>query len=275
VRQKAFAIGIVGLSAALAISIPAHTQGNRTAAVNTATGNAGYTNTVFDKLNIGPGGPAPKRELTGVWAGPIAARAGEAPSLTLFGKQLQSLNKPEAQYKVSGTNDPYVRTCDPLGFPRNLIFETRGIAFSAMADRIIVMSQYQRVWREIWTDGRELPKNAGQRGGPDSRYYGYSVGHWEDDNTLVVDTVGLDPSTWLSNEGFPHTSDARIQERWVRKDHNDLGVTVTVDDPKVYATPFRLGSNNFKWIPDQQFDEQLCVPSQVLDYLKYVGDPAR
>ena len=32
----------------------------------------------------------------------------------------------------------------------------------------------------IWTDGRQLPTN------PDPRWYGYSVGHWEDDYTFVV-----------------------------------------------------------------------------------------
>jgi hypothetical protein len=268
-------VAIVNLAAVLAISVSAGAQANPTTAISTGAGPAGYTNTVYDKLNIGPGGPAPKRELTGVWAGPIGGKPGEAPSFTPLGKQLFGMNKPEAQYKVAGTNDPYVRTCDPLGFPRNIMFETRGIAFSAMADRIILLNQYQRVWREIWTDGRELPKNAGQRGGPDSRYYGYSVGHWENDSTLVVDTVGLDPSTWLNNAGDPHTSDAHIQERYTRKDHNDLDVTITVDDPKLYAKPFLLGTNSFKWIPDQQFDEQLCIPSQVLDYLKYVGDPAQ
>src|SRR3954451_9363825 len=99
-----------------------------------AMAQGGYANTVYDKLNIGPGGPAPKREFTGAWAGPIGGKEGEKPSLTELGKQLLSQNKPEAQYKVSGSNDPFVRTCDPLGFPRNMLFETRGIAFSAMSD---------------------------------------------------------------------------------------------------------------------------------------------
>jgi hypothetical protein len=35
-----------------------------------------------------------------------------------------------------------------------------------------------------------------------------------------------------------------------------------------------LATNRFKRIPDQRFDEQLCIPSQVLDYLRFVADPA-
>ena len=69
-----------------------------------AQGRGGYTNTVYDKLNLGPGGPAPTHELTGVWAGPIGGQAGDDPSLTELGKQLFDMNRPEAEYNVSGTN---------------------------------------------------------------------------------------------------------------------------------------------------------------------------
>ena len=48
----------------------------------------------------------------------------------------------------------------------------------------------------IWTDGRELPKliDGGVMVGKEAkepRYYGYSVGKWVDDTTLVVETVGM------------------------------------------------------------------------------------
>ena len=34
-------------------------------------------------------------------------------------------------------------------------------------------------------------------------------------------------------------------------------VTVTADDPKVYTKPFLLGTTVYKWIPEQDFEEQL------------------
>jgi hypothetical protein len=145
-----------------------------------------------------------------------------------------------------------------------------------MPDRVVVMYQYQQVWREIWMDGRELPKNvaSAENGAPDPRYYGYSVGHWEGDNTLVVDTTGLDEGTWLNQTGYPHTVEAHVQERYVRTDHNNMELTVTVDDPKLYTKPFSLGTEYFKWVPNQMLGERLCVPSDVIEYLKAVGDPA-
>jgi len=254
--------------------ISLHAQGQS----GQAPAGGALANTEYNKLQkSGPGGPAPKRELTGSWAGPIQIDSSVVPPpLTPFGQKLLSENKPEAQYHVADTNDTFARMCDPLGFPRNMVFEIRGISFAAMPDRIIVLNQYQRAWREIWMDGRELPKEVGStaKGAPDPRYYGYSVGHWEGDNTLVVDTTGLDEKTWLTRAGYPHTVAAVVHERYVRMDHNDLQLTLTLDDPKIYTQTLKLGTADFKWIPDQQLEEQLCIPSEMLQYLTIVADPA-
>jgi hypothetical protein len=241
-----------------------------------AMAQAGLNNNMYNKLKeSGPGGPAPKRDFTGSWAGPLVAQKGDDPSLTPEGQKLFSMNKPEAKFHVAGTNDAFVRTCDPLGFPRNIIFEIRGLSFATMPDRVIILNQYQQAWREIWTDGRELPKNVGgtTKDAPDPRYYGYSVGRWEGDNTFVVDTTGLDDKTWLNGAGYPHSIEAHVQERYTRPDHNDLQVSVTVDDPKLYTKPFVLGTASFRWLPSQQLEEQLCVPSEMLQYLQLIGEP--
>jgi hypothetical protein len=262
--RNRFTGATLGLITVMAVSSLAWAQG-------------GYRNTEYDKLNIGPGGPAPKRDFTGSWAGPVAVDTqAKPPAMTPLGQKLFNANKPEPQFHISGTNDSYARMCDPLGFPRNMVFELRGIAFATMPDRIVVLNQYQRAWREIWMDGRELPKNVGSpaKDAPDPRYYGYSVGRWENDNTLVVETTGLDDKTWLTRMGYPHSIEAHVTERYTRLDHNDLQLTITVNDPKIYAEPFVLPIANFKWLPDQQLAEQLCIPSEMLQYLNLIADPA-
>ena len=236
---------------------------------------AGQANTLYNRLNIGPGGPAPKKDLSGSWTGPLDAKLGDVPPMTPLGQERFKANKPERDFHVSGSNDPF-STCDPFGFPRSDMNEVRGIAFATMPDRIIILNQYQQVWREVWMDGRSLPKNVGaaEKGAPDPRYYGYSVGHWEGDNTLVVDTTGLDDATWINSSGYPHSTNAHVQERFTRLDHNDLQLVVTLEDPAFYIKPFELTTANFKWIPNQQLDEQLCIPSEMLEYKKIVADPA-
>ena len=91
----------------------------------------------------------------------------------------------------------------------------------------------------------------------------------------MVDTTGLDERTWATKNGYPHRLDAHVQERFTRKDHNDLSLTVTMDDPKIYTKPFMLGTENFRWIPNQELDEWLCLPSDVMEYLKTMADPGR
>jgi hypothetical protein len=46
-----------------------------------------------------------------------------------------------------------------------------------------------------------------------------------------------------------------------------------VDDPKLYTKPFVLASASFRWLPSQQLEEQLCVPSEMLQYLQLIGEP--
>ena len=279
--RNPFTGAIVGLAAVLLFSLVAIAQTAQSRPQQGTHEGSPWKYNPTDRA-VGSGGPAPKRDLSGTWAGPRSGagvpdfKGGDKPSLTPFGQQLFNENKPLAKFSPAGTNDPTVRTCDPFGVPRNAIDEIRGLAFATMPGRIVMLIQFQDIWREIWMDGRALPSNVGaaEKGAPDPRYNGYSVGHWEGDFTLVIDTTGLDERTWLNREGYPHTVNTRVQERYTRLDHNNLDLTVTIDDPKVYAQPFSLGTAHFKWIPNQELDEKLCVPSEVIEYLKALGDPA-
>lgn len=234
---------------------------------------------------IGTGGPAPKRDITGTWAGPSSganvprgtnAQEPTAPPLTPLGQQLFAMNKPIGKYSPGGTNDPHTRYCDPFGFPQNMTNEIRGMTITNMGNRTFILIQYMDVWREIWTDGRALPKDVGGTGKDalDPKWNGYSVGHWEDDYTFVVDTTGLEPNTWTAKNGYPHSIDAHVQERFHRDDKNDLTLTITMDDPKLYTKQFDLGVEHFRWIPNQELDDFTCIPSEVQEYLNELGDPA-
>jgi len=231
---------------------------------------------------VGDGGPAPKRDLTGTWAGPGSSpavprgRPAEKPELTPLGQQLMSQNKPIGKYGPAGTNDPHARYCDPFGFPQNMYNEGRALSIATMPNRIVILLQFMDVWREIWTDGRALPAKVGgtDKDSLDPTYNGYSVGHWEDDYTLVVDTTGLDERTWLTGTGYPHSVNAHVQERYTRVDHNTMKLSITVDDPKMYTKPFSLGTYNYRWIPNQKIDEWQCIPSDLMKYIHELGDPA-
>jgi hypothetical protein len=234
-----------------------------------------------------PPGPAPKRDLSGVWVGPgTSNKPDPAPPMTAAGeaifKQRKAYNLAtnlgsNANADPGASNDPAIK-CDPLGFPRNVqtyaITNRGGLIFGSAPNRILIAYEQNRLWREIWMDGRALPKAVDVRGAPESRYYGYSVGRWENDTTLVIDTTGLDERAWLDTVGHPRSSMARIQERYTRVDQYNIRLTVTVTDPKYYTKPWTFMRANLYWMKAQQFAETLCIPSEAIEYLDTLAKPS-
>jgi hypothetical protein len=234
------------------------------------------------KTDAKPSGPAPVHDFSGMWTGPAEAQlSNRIPPMTPAGQAHLKLNIPDP-FSAS-SNDPW-KTCDPFGMPRvvNNGYGGGGIGFAQMPDRIIMLHDYSKVWREIWMDGRPLPKNVGHTGGPSSMIYGYSVGHWEGDNTLVVDTIGMDDKTWVDRRGYPHSVDAHVVERYTRTDHDHLTVTETLDDPVYYTQPFLLAKTAYTWVRGQDdlsapipfTNEQICVPSEMIEYYRLLAVPA-
>jgi hypothetical protein len=179
--------------------------------------------------------PAPKRDLSGIWdagqAG-IGARGMPAAPLTASGDALGKTHHSgdgARMVPVTEINDPLSTMGDPSGFPRNLLFELRPFQVVQTPNQVLMLYMFEKRWRVIWTDGRQLPKD------PDPRWYGYSVGRWEDDNTFVVTTIGTDERTWLDNAGNPHSSDLKVEERYHRVNRDLMDLTVTLDDPKTYT----------------------------------------
>jgi hypothetical protein len=235
------------------------------------------------RANVGDGGPAPKRDLTGTWAGESSGAGVQRlvppespPPLTPLGKQMFDRNKAEgANVVVAESNDPHVRYCDPFGFPRNMNDQIRSMTITTLPNRTFVLLKFMNIWREIWTDGRALPTNFGRgRDAHDPTYNGYSVGRWEDDYTFVVETTGIAAETWATEGGYPHSVDARVTERFQRKSKNDLTLSITMDDPKLYTRPVSLGVVHFRWIPSQTFFDFTCIPSSVQRYFKEMAEPA-
>jgi len=236
------------------------------------------------RANVGPGGPAPVRNLGGTWAGESSGagargpiRPENPPPLTPLGKQLFDRNKAESRgVLIAQSNDPHLRYCDPFGFPRNMNDQIRSMTITSLPDRIFVLIAFQTIWREIWTDGRALPANVGgrSRDAHDPTYNGYSVGRWVDDYTFVAETTGMAPETWATEGGHPHSVDARVTERFHRSSKNDLTLTMTMDDPTLYTRPLKLGEVYFRWIPSQTFFDFTCIPSSVQRYLKEMADPS-
>ena len=53
-----------------------------------------------------------------------------------------------------------------------------------------------------------------------------------------------------------------------------MQLVITLTDPKIYTKPFVAATNKFRWIPNQEDEEQLCVPSEMIEYIKVIAVPA-
>jgi hypothetical protein len=222
----------------------------------------------------------PRRDLSGIWGvddkirmegiSPAGVKS-HAPFTALGENIANNVYKPgdgPRRVPIGLVNDP-LDGCDPAGFPRNLLFELRPFQVVQTRNQMLILYQYQRVWRVIWTDGRGLPKD------PDPSWYGSSVGKWEDDYTFVVQTVGTDERTWLDNAGNPHSSEMHVEERYHRLNHDTVELTVKIDDPKIYTEPW-LGRDEFPLTlmpADTDIVEMICAPSEAEEYKKTMATP--
>lgn len=115
---------------------------------------------------------------------------------------------------------------------------------------VIILHEYDTIFRQIFTDGRALPED------PNPTWMGYSVGRWEGD-TLVVTTAGFNDRSTIDLAGHPHTEALRVTERFHRRDTGHLDVQVTFDDPRAYTRPWTLPME-FGLVPEDDLMEYVC-----------------
>src|SRR5438445_10685030 len=94
--------------------------------------------------NLGTGGPAPKHDVLGVWAGPLESEKGEVAAMTPLGQKLFSMRKTEKKDGWANANDPW-KTCDPFGVLRSAFNESRGVLYSALPYMIFFLHKYNRL----------------------------------------------------------------------------------------------------------------------------------
>jgi hypothetical protein len=180
--------------------------------------------------------PAPRRsdgkpDIAGLWLPqqPIVVGNGADPGVVPFKPWAEELWK--WRYDTLGRDDP-AAYCVVGGVPRvNLIPYPFRIVTAP--DRVVVLYEIFYTWREIMTDGRQLPID------PNPTWMGYSVGEWVED-TFVVRSAGFNGKSWLDTDGRPTTDALQVTERFRRIDFGHMDLEMTIDDPKAYTRPWTV-----------------------------------
>jgi hypothetical protein len=264
-----FLSSVVVLLAVLTLSSAALAQ-------TTATQSAESKSTVFTGTHHE--GSVPHHDISGVWmispGGNSSTSFHEPPSSFLQPWALAKLNaEPIALRK--DLPEAHAGTGSALGKDANIscsqisltefITKQKPIEIVQTPQRIFMFFEYEHTYREIWIDGRELPKD------PDPSYLGYSVGRWDGD-TLVVDSVGFSDKTVLN--GMPHSDALHFVERYRRPNLDTLELSMTADDSKAYTKPWIVGPVDLVWHPDWNLVEAFCLQENNDAFKEAVMKPA-
>lgn len=159
--------------------------------------------------------------------------SSETPPMTPWALEKFNANKPNLgprAHSISDSNDPVLQ-CFPPGIPRVYLIRGEPVEIAQIPGRVLMLFEYDHFVRNIYTDGREHPKD------PNPSWMGDAIGKWDGD-TFVVDTVGFNDKTWLDNDGHPHSEDLHVVERIHRVNHDTLTIDTTIEDPKAYTKPW-------------------------------------
>jgi hypothetical protein len=148
----------------------------------------------------------------------------------------------------NGKEHPGAR-CLPSGIPEKLSIPD-GLKIVQTPDLVVFLYESRTIYRQVFLDGRPLPKNA------QPTWMGYSVGRWEGD-TLVVETIGQNGKTWLDMRGLPTTEALKVTERYTRTNIGTINIDVTIDDPKAYTKPWNV-KIAWRLVPDTDLIESIC-----------------
>jgi len=121
--------------------------------------------------------------------------------------------------------------CWPVGVPAFLLYPATPVYFYQTPKEVLL------VWMQDH-QVRRVRLNEKHETNPRTGWFGDSVGHYEGD-TLVVDTIGLSPRTFVDNYFTPHTEQLHVVERFrMIEGERTLEVQVHVEDPGAFTTPW-------------------------------------
>jgi len=207
---------------------------------------------------------APAQDLSGVWLGD-----GAGNNRALLFQPAMPRMQPwlKAKFNAQGVtteSDPFLESCEPLGVPRVLLTNTPVKIVQTPAESVFLYER-NHDFREVYTDGREHPKDL------DPSWWGNSIGRG-DGSAFVVDTVGFNDKTWVDWSGLLHTEALHVMERYQRLDHDTMRLDITVDDPKAYTQSF-TAKRMFKLKP-WDIGEDICNRSDEQHFRQGIVQPA-
>ncbi len=153
---------------------------------------------------------------------------GGEPPLNEAGKSEYEKNR--AGLKDGSIDDPVRTYCLPDGIPRLLSTPYPFQLYQLPPGQVTFVHELNNQVRVVPLN-KPLPTAEEILTAP--TYEGYSSGRYEGD-TLVIQSNGFNDQTFLDASGLPHSDQLTTTER-VRRNGNQLEITITIHDPVFYS----------------------------------------
>jgi len=154
--------------------------------------------------------------------------------------------KPWAAASMKATNDEVTEgvrglpfsaqgRCYPGGVPGQLLYPAEPFYFIQTPNEVWMIWQRDHMVRRIFLTERHS-------GNVKPSWFGESIGHYENGDTLVIDTIGLQTkNSFIDNYRTPHTEQEHVVERYkVEADGRMLEAAVMVEDPGAFNEPLHM-----------------------------------
>jgi hypothetical protein len=156
-------------------------------------------------------------------------------------------------------------SCKLLGVPAFLLHPAQPIYFIQTAKEVIMTWPPNAESRHVYLTDKHSANVK-------PSWFGESIGHYENGDTLVVDTIGLNDKTYIDNFRTPHTDKLHVVERFhINPDQKGLTVDVSVDDPGAFTTPWKA-VQKYRRVEQGPMNESSCAESST-NFLNYDMDP--
>ena len=167
-------------------------------------------------------------------------------------KQMDDAN---SKVIAGGTGFVPASRCWPGGVPGILLFPGEPLAILQSPKEVAILWKRDAQVRRVYM-------NVPHSKNPGYSWYGESVGHYENGDTLVVDTIGLDDKGPLDRFRTPHTKQLHVVERYkLTNGGKNIEVAVHVEDPGAFTAPWN-GLVKFERGYDDRTDhweEDICA----------------
>ena len=142
--------------------------------------------------------------------------------------------------------------CWPIGVPGFLLYPVTPVYFLQTPKKVVMIWEEDHMARHVYlTDGHSPNVKPS--------WFGESIGHYENGDTLVVDTVGLNTRTFVDSYRTPHSEQLHVVERFRIVDGGKaLEVNVHVEDPGAFTMPWNA-MQRYRRVEQGPMREAVCA----------------